>query len=116
MVTLRLLRKHALGDFQQMVQAIARDPAMLIYLDSATNRKSHPNENFARNPIRLLFVANDVSTVLRSAFTPLQHLAQCLGRRSEDRTGSGAALEGGKGRAVGEAVAVEQCAGRRRRL
>ena len=47
------LRKHALGDFRQLTQGISRDPAMLIYLDSATNRKSHPNENYARELMEL---------------------------------------------------------------
>jgi len=49
----RLLRKHALGSFPELVQAIAKDPAMLIYLDSAINRKAHPNENFARELMEL---------------------------------------------------------------
>ncbi len=43
-----LLRRHALEKFGPLVQEISRDPAMLIYLDSATNRKQHPNENYAR--------------------------------------------------------------------
>lgn len=49
----QLLRRHALGDFQALTQAIAKDPAMLIYLDSTSNRKSHPNENFARELMEL---------------------------------------------------------------
>lgn len=49
----RLLREHALGDFGELTQAIAKDPAMLIYLDSAVNRKAHPNENFARELMEL---------------------------------------------------------------
>ena len=49
----RLLRRHALGDFRQLVQDISRDAAMLLYLDSATNRKSHPNENYARELMEL---------------------------------------------------------------
>jgi uncharacterized protein (DUF1800 family) len=48
-----LLRQHALGNFGQLTQAIARDPAMLVYLDSVTNRKLHPNENFARELMEL---------------------------------------------------------------
>jgi uncharacterized protein (DUF1800 family) len=47
------LRKHALGDFAAMTHEVSRDPAMLIYLDSATNRKAHPNENFAREVMEL---------------------------------------------------------------
>ena len=34
-----LLRRHALGSFGEMLHAVARDPAMVIYLDSASNRK-----------------------------------------------------------------------------
>ena len=49
----RVLREHALGDFRELAQKISKDPAMLIYLDSATNRKSHPNENYARELMEL---------------------------------------------------------------
>lgn len=49
----QLLRHHALGRFDKLVHEISRDPAMLIYLDSATNRKSHPNENYAREVMEL---------------------------------------------------------------
>lgn len=48
-----LLRTHALGDFSQLLLEISRDPAMLVYLDSATNRKAHPNENYAREIMEL---------------------------------------------------------------
>ena len=48
-----LLREHALGDFGVFLHAIARDPAMVIYLDSASNRKGQPNENFAREVMEL---------------------------------------------------------------
>lgn len=48
-----LLRRFALGDFSQLLLEISRDPAMLIYLDSATNRKAHPNENYAREIMEL---------------------------------------------------------------
>ena len=48
-----LLRKHALGYFGDMLHAVARDPAMVIYLDGASNRKGQPNENFAREVMEL---------------------------------------------------------------
>ena len=48
-----LLRKYALGSFADMLRAVARDPAMLVYLDSATNRRGQPNENFAREVMEL---------------------------------------------------------------
>ena len=49
----RLLRRMALGNFGQLLHAVARDPAMLVYLDSATSRKEQPNENFAREVMEL---------------------------------------------------------------
>ena len=67
----RLLRQHALGDFAALAQAISRDPAMLIYLDSATNRKAHPNENYARELMELFclgegnYTEQDVQQVAR---------------------------------------------------
>ncbi len=48
-----LLRTHAMGRFDELLLEISRDPAMLLYLDSATNRKSHPNENYAREIMEL---------------------------------------------------------------
>lgn len=46
-------REHALGDFRTLLHAAAKEPAMLIYLDSAQNRKGQPNENFAREVMEL---------------------------------------------------------------
>ncbi|MBD3675441.1 MAG: DUF1800 domain-containing protein [Planctomycetaceae bacterium] len=48
-----LLREHALGNFGALLHEISRDPAMLLYLDSASNRKAHPNENYAREIMEL---------------------------------------------------------------
>ena len=47
------LRRHALGRFDEMLHAIAKDPAMIFYLDNQTNRKGAPNENFAREVMEL---------------------------------------------------------------
>ena len=47
------LRAQALGNFGTMLHGVARDPAMIIYLDSAQNRKGAPNENFARELMEL---------------------------------------------------------------
>jgi uncharacterized protein (DUF1800 family) len=47
------LRQNALGNFNQLLIAVAEDPAMLIYLDGAQSHKSHPNENFAREVMEL---------------------------------------------------------------
>src|SRR5262245_31090377 len=48
-----LLRRHAGGNFGELLHAVAKDPAMVIYLDSASNRKGKPNENFAREVMEL---------------------------------------------------------------
>jgi uncharacterized protein (DUF1800 family) len=47
------LRLYALGNFGALLHAIARDPAMVLYLDSVQSRKGSPNENFAREVMEL---------------------------------------------------------------
>lgn len=47
------LRQNALGNFNQLLIAVAEDPAMLVYLDGADSHKNHPNENFAREVMEL---------------------------------------------------------------
>ncbi len=42
------LRRHGIGNFQALVLELARDPAMLEWLDGSSNVKTQPNENFAR--------------------------------------------------------------------
>jgi uncharacterized protein (DUF1800 family) len=48
-----LLRSQALGNFATLLHAIARDPAMLVWLDNARSRREAPNENFAREVMEL---------------------------------------------------------------
>ncbi len=48
-----LFRSHGMGDFRELLSEVGRDPAMLIFLDSPTNRKAHPNENYAREVMEL---------------------------------------------------------------
>ena len=48
-----LLRQHALGRFGPFLQAMSKDPAMLVWLDSNTNVKGRPNENYARELMEL---------------------------------------------------------------
>jgi uncharacterized protein (DUF1800 family) len=48
-----LLRREALGNFGTLLHAVAKDPAMLVYLDNAGSRKQAPNENFAREVMEL---------------------------------------------------------------
>jgi len=47
------IRKHALGNFGEMLIASARSAAMLGYLDNNINRRGVPNENYAREVMEL---------------------------------------------------------------
>ncbi len=49
----QLLRQHALGNFGKLLHGIARDAAMLRYLDNDKNVRKHPNENLAREIMEL---------------------------------------------------------------
>jgi uncharacterized protein (DUF1800 family) len=48
-----LFRSHAFGNFATLLKAVARDPAMLLYLDGVRNVSRQPNENFARELLEL---------------------------------------------------------------
>jgi uncharacterized protein (DUF1800 family) len=70
---LTLLEK-GLGRFPELLDAVARDPAMLRWLDGDTNTKGRPNENFARELFELFtlglghFEEHDIREAAR-AFT-----------------------------------------------
>ncbi len=49
----QLLRQNAMGNFADLLHQIARDPAMILYLDTQTNLKKSPNENFTRELLEL---------------------------------------------------------------
>ncbi len=48
-----VVRRHALGTFPDLLRASAHSPAMLSYLTNDSNRKGHPNENYARELMEL---------------------------------------------------------------
>lgn len=48
-----LLRKHALGNFHQLLFDISQDSAMIVWLDNQQNRRGKPNENYAREIMEL---------------------------------------------------------------
>ena len=48
-----VIRKHALGNFRNLLGASAHSPAMLVYLDNQENHKDSPNENYARELLEL---------------------------------------------------------------
>jgi uncharacterized protein (DUF1800 family) len=71
---LHIIRSNALGNFGDMLKAVSKSPAMLQFLNNQQNRKSHPNENFAREVMELFtmgrgnYTENDVKEAAR-AFT-----------------------------------------------
>lgn len=48
-----VLRQHMLGNFRQMLEAVATHPSMLYYLNQNNSSDAGPNENFARELFEL---------------------------------------------------------------
>ena len=69
-----LIRKHALGNFGDLLRSVSKDPVMLQYLNNQQNREGTPNENFAREVMELFtlgrghYTEQDVKEAAR-AFT-----------------------------------------------
>ena len=65
-------RTQAAGNWRTLVEAVAQDPAMLIYLDNAQSRTGSPNENFARELMELFtlgeghYTEDDIKAAARS--------------------------------------------------
>lgn len=72
-----MFRKHAFGSFRELTQSVLMDPAMMLYLDTQSSKKDHPNENFAREVMELFtlgegnYTEQDVREAAR-AFTGYQ--------------------------------------------
>ncbi|MDR2281866.1 MAG: DUF1800 domain-containing protein [Sphingobacterium sp.] len=70
----RLIRKHALGNFGDLLREVSKSAAMVLSLNNQQNRKRSPNENFAREIMELFsmgmghYTENDIKEVAR-AFT-----------------------------------------------
>lgn len=47
------VRAHATGSFADLLHAMAKDPAMLVYLDGVSNAVGEVNENFGRECLEL---------------------------------------------------------------
>jgi uncharacterized protein (DUF1800 family) len=64
-----LFRKHAFGNFKQLVKEISIDPSMLIYLDGNNSKGSAPNENYARELMELftMGIGNYTETDVKQA-------------------------------------------------
>ncbi len=71
---LHTIRTNALGNFGELLKAISKSPSMLQFLNNQQNKKSSPNENFAREVMELFtmgrgnYTENDIKEAAR-AFT-----------------------------------------------
>ncbi len=46
-------REQGIGSFAMLVEAVSKDPAMLLFLDNARSNRRKPNENYARELMEL---------------------------------------------------------------
>ena len=53
MASWRLFREYALGNFRDLLVEVAKDPAMVVWLDGSHEHKTRPQENFAREIMEL---------------------------------------------------------------
>lgn len=67
----QLFRDMATGNFRDLLVEVARDPAMLVWLDGRSNVRARPQENFARELMELFtigighFTESDVVSAAR---------------------------------------------------
>ncbi len=69
LMELELFHEMGTGNFRDLMVAVAKDPAMLSFLDAGVNVKGAPNENFAREIMELftMGVGNYSETDIREA-------------------------------------------------
>jgi uncharacterized protein (DUF1800 family) len=106
----QIFRTMGLGTFEPMAQAVAKDPAMMIWLDANKNLKSSPNENFARELMELFTIGigsysdADVREAAR-AFTGWRvNGAGVFALRPKDFDGGNKSILGQSGAFTGEQV------------
>jgi uncharacterized protein (DUF1800 family) len=65
----RLMQKHSLGSFKDMLIEMGTDPAMMVWLDTTQSVKGKPNENYARELMELfsLGIGNYTEADIREA-------------------------------------------------
>jgi uncharacterized protein (DUF1800 family) len=69
-----VVRRHALGNFRDLLWASAHSPAMLVYLDNQANDRTAPNENYARELLELHTLGVDGGYTQRD----VMEMARCL--------------------------------------
>src|SRR5579863_9450954 len=53
---LNVIRTNALGNFRDLLISVSKSAAMIQFLNNNQNKKSHPNENFARELMELFTI------------------------------------------------------------
>ena len=102
-----LLRSRGRGDFRALLHAVARDPAMLVWLDGDSNRRGNPNENFARELLELFalgigsYAERDVAAAAR-AFTGWGTRGRSFALREEHHDPDSKTIFGETGAFTGE--------------
>jgi uncharacterized protein (DUF1800 family) len=54
-----MMRRHALGNFHELLLDVTIDPAMLLWLSGSANNKYSPNENYGREMMELFTLGAD---------------------------------------------------------
>ena len=111
-----LFQERGLGDFHTLLVAVAKDPAMLAFLDAGINVKGSPNENFAREIMELFTMGpgNYTETDIREgarAFTGWNFRGTDFAFNAEDHDDGEKTFLGREGALDGEdviAVILEQ--------
>jgi len=92
-----VIRAHALGNFRQLLEAVATSTAMLLYLDNAKSQAARPNENYARESMELHSLGRDA--YLGHAYAHWSHVPRLgngmpVGFLDEDVFGAARAFSG----------------------
>src|SRR5207247_2611626 len=99
-----------LGNFRDLLQEMSKDPAMMVWLDTAQSKKGMPNENYARELMELFslgighYTEQDIREAARAFtgwelkagqahFNPAQH-----DPAEKDDLGQAGKWKGGSGR------------------
>ncbi len=78
-------RANALGTFQDLLSASAHSPAMMVYLDNASNVADGPNENYARELMEL----HTIGVGAGYTQTDVHEVARCFTGWTVDYNGEG---------------------------
>lgn len=105
----RLFEELGGGPFAALLHEVARDPAMLVWLDAEKNRRGHPNENFARELFELFslgignYTEADIQEAAR-AFTGRRRAGSRFEFVAELHDDGEKRILGGSGRFTGDDV------------